>query len=91
MENCTRMSKIKLVESGGLMGRSRSAETEVNMPAAEIKAALESAKAEVNPLARDACTYTVFVDGGKGIMVDLNKVKTKTGRILRRLMDDLVP
>lgn len=85
------MSKIKLVESGGLMGRSRSAQTEVNMTAAEVKTALEAAKTEVNPLARDACTYTVFVDGSGGIMVDPNKVKAKTGRILRRLMDDLAP
>ncbi|MBX7107761.1 MAG: hypothetical protein K1X61_03835 [Chitinophagales bacterium] len=85
------MSKIKLVESGGIMGKSRSAQTEVNMTAAEIKAALEGAKAQVNPLARDACTYTVFIDNSAGIMVDPNKVKAKTGRILRRLMDDLVP
>ncbi|MBK9733107.1 MAG: hypothetical protein IPO83_17785 [Chitinophagaceae bacterium] len=85
------MSKIKLVESGGMMGSKRSAEDDVNMSAAEIKAALTAIKAEANALSRDGFTYSVFAEGVDGIAIDPNKAKGKIGRILKRLMDDLTP
>lgn len=84
------MSKLKLVKSGGIMGKPISATTEVKMTENELYDELMEIEKERNPLARDAFSFTAYIgEEDEGICINPNKAKGKLGQALKQLLKEL--
>lgn len=84
------MSVLKLVKSGGIMGKPISASTEVNMTENALYDALMEIEKERNPLARDAFSFTAYIgEEDEGVRINPNKAKGKLGQAIKQLLKEL--
>jgi hypothetical protein len=83
------MTKLKLIQTGGFLGKKLSASTETDLPESTILKALEAATPRKNLLARDAFNYALIVNG-KLFSIEPNAIGELLEPVINELMDSLV-
>lgn len=71
------MTKLKLIRSGGFIGKTLSSETETDIEADEIKRIVSDAEALSNPEARDALNYKLIINDTDEYSIDITKIKSE--------------
>ncbi len=82
------MTKLKLIQSGGFIGKALSSETETDISAEEIKRIASEAKVTANDEARDSIDYKLVIDDKDEYLIDIDKIKSE--EIKRIIKNELV-
>ena len=86
------MTTLKLVQSGGMLGKARSAEMQVDMNESQLISSFEKLLVIDNGMARDAFSFTVYIGDDEevnGIKIDPEKAHGRIKRMLTLLMEKL--
>lgn len=82
------MAKLKLIQSGGFIGKTLSSETEIKIDPDEVIKEIKKASGEKNNDQRDSFEHTLIIDGKTEISFDLNKLEE--GKIKKMIESKLV-
>ncbi len=85
------MTKIKLIESGGIMGKTRSASLEFKLTEEDLKKIKNSRKKIMNPHIRDEIHYTLVIDDTDEVVITPHEVKGVTKLVMSKLEKKLKP
>lgn len=71
------MTKLKLIRSGGFIGKTLSSETEIDIDAEEVKKIVTAAQAVLNAEARDEINYKLIINDTDEYSIDISKIKSE--------------
>lgn len=77
-------TKIKLIQSGGIAGIIRTAETELTVTEEELLQAAIQAKAPETRAMRDTLHHVLVINGKEEISIDLTKLKGNLKKVVEK-------